>query len=399
MQRLDASQRQRYLDWLRVLAVALLVPFHTGMMFVFWPFHISNDTRSIAIQLFNEFLNTWHMPLFFFLSGAGTWYALGFRSGGAYTKERFLRLFVPLVFGMLVIVPPQVYIERLYHGQFHGSFLAFYPHVFNGPYPKGNLSWHHLWFLSYLFLHSLIALPLFLYLRGERGRRAHERIAAFFSGRATVYCIMIPFIFFQLVFRSQWPNGDQNLFGDLDNFFLHWLAFVCGYVLCGAPRFWDTALQNRWVSLAGGVLCFAGFMALHGILGETYLERHLAAAAAALVLHGAATWFWLLALLGFAKKQLDFTNRFLKYAGEAALPFYILHQTVILIIAYFVLPQPWSVAAKYCFIIAAVFAGTIVIYELCVKRFAITRFLFGMRPKVKMKLEARSSKPGKEKNK
>jgi glucans biosynthesis protein C len=383
MQRLDASQRQRYLDWLRVLAVALLVPFHTGMMFTFWPFHLNNDTRSMAIQTFNEFLNVWHMPLFFFLSGAGTWYALGFRSGGVYMKERLKRLFIPLIFGMFVIVPPQVYVERLYKGQFHGSFLAFYPHVFNGPYPQGNLSWHHLWFMLYLFLHSLMALPLFLYLRGERGRRAHERIAAFFSGRASVYRIMIPFILLQLAFRSQWPNGDQNLFGDLDNFFLHGLAFVCGYVLCAAPRFWDTALKNRWGSLGGGVLCFACVTAWHISLGEAYFERHLAAAVASLVVHGAATWFWLLALLGFAKKQLDFTNRFLKYAVEAALPFYILHQTVILILAYFVLPRPWGIAAKYSLIIAAAFAGTLIIYDLCVKRFAITRFLFGMRPKVK----------------
>jgi hypothetical protein len=375
------TERLYFIDWLRIIAVALLVPFHTGMMFTFWGFHIKNDTSSLIIHLQNAFMNTWHMPLFFFLSGASVWFALRFRRAREYIKERQLRLMVPLTFGILVIIPPQVYIERLFRFQFQGSFFQFYPHIFNGIYPTGNLSWHHLWFLFYLFLYSLLALPLFLHLRSNNGHIIHKKISDFFSKPLTVYLLVIPFIIVQIAVGRSWPNGDQNLIGDLDNFFLHMLVFIYGYFFCFNTNFWKTVQNNLWINIIGGVICFSLGVYIYETSAEGYLESHPISGAGMLALHGVVFWFWLLTILGLGKIFLNFSNRLLKYATEAALPFYIIHQTIIIIIGFFIIRSPIGIFPKYFTIMMSSFICTLLVYDLLVKRLQVLRFLFGMRPK------------------
>src|SRR5690554_1982323 len=158
---------RRYdLDWLRVIVFGLLIFYHVGMFFVPWDFHIKNNVTYIGLVWPMVFLNQWRLPILFVISGMGTYYALSKRSGWQFSAERIQRLLLPLVFGMLVIVPPQVYIERLAEGRFSGGYFDFWPwEAFEGVYPTGNLSWHHLWFLPYLLVFSLLLVPIFLYLR------------------------------------------------------------------------------------------------------------------------------------------------------------------------------------------------------------------------------------------
>jgi surface polysaccharide O-acyltransferase-like enzyme len=133
------SVRRYDLDWLRVFAVLILLCFHSARPFDEWGWHIKNGGVSGFITNILQFINIWHMPLFFLLSGSAAWFALSLRPERSFAKERVKRLFIPLVFGMAVIIPPQVYIERIFRGQFEGSYFR-------------NLSWHHLWFLAYLFV-------------------------------------------------------------------------------------------------------------------------------------------------------------------------------------------------------------------------------------------------------
>jgi glucan biosynthesis protein C len=125
-------ERRYDIDWLRVLAVLMLIPFHTARIFDIWePFYAKSDQVSRALTyFFIGGVNAWHMPLFFLLARASTWFALGFRSGGQYIKERLKRLIVPLVFGTLVIVSPQTYLGALTYGKFAGSFFQYYPRFF-----------------------------------------------------------------------------------------------------------------------------------------------------------------------------------------------------------------------------------------------------------------------------
>ena len=157
-------QRRYDLDWLRVLAVLLLLYFHTAALFYtgdLGEFYVKNNRSSIEMECFVLFVHQWHMPLLFLLSGSATWFTLSFRTASEYVTERFKRLFIPFLFGTLVIIPPQVYYRLLSNSNYQNSYTQFYPQFFNGIRPQGNFEWGHLWFIIYLFVFSLIALPLF----------------------------------------------------------------------------------------------------------------------------------------------------------------------------------------------------------------------------------------------
>jgi surface polysaccharide O-acyltransferase-like enzyme len=142
--------RRHDLDWLRLIAILILLFFHTGMWFNTWGWHVKNSETSVAFNYWMVWLHYWRMPLLLFISGAGTYMALGKRTPGQFLKERRNRLLVPLVFGMFVVVPPQIYYEHILD---YNSYWEFYKTVFQFvPYPRGSFSWHHLWFILYLFL-------------------------------------------------------------------------------------------------------------------------------------------------------------------------------------------------------------------------------------------------------
>ncbi len=148
------SERQYYIDWLRIMLIISVFLFHTGMIFNTWDWHVKNDIlyggvlRKVMI-----FLHNWRMPLLFMLSGAGTFFALGNKTTGQYLLERTRRLLIPFFAGIFLLVPVQVYVEKISD---YTSIIDFYRHMFDGIYPEGNFSWHHLWFILYLFVIALL---------------------------------------------------------------------------------------------------------------------------------------------------------------------------------------------------------------------------------------------------
>ena len=155
-QKKSVALRSFELDWLRTAAVLVLVFFHTSEIFSDGWFHIKNAETSYFFNVLSSFIYIWHMPLFFFVSGASSAYSLRIRTGRQYRKERIARLLIPLIFGIVLIIPPQSYFENLQKVNFSGSFLEYYPHFFDGIYPSGNMHWGHLWFLFYLFVFSIV---------------------------------------------------------------------------------------------------------------------------------------------------------------------------------------------------------------------------------------------------
>src|SRR5690606_2042228 len=160
--------RRSEFDWLRVLAFGMLIFFHTGMLFVSWDWHIKNNELSAGIVWPMIFIGEWRMSLIFLISGVGVFYSLGYRSIKSFTKDRLKRILIPLIAGIFLLVAPQVYFERLTQGsdmdylEFYLSFLRF------EPYPSGNFSWHHLWFLLYLLVYCLILTPILFAMKNSR---------------------------------------------------------------------------------------------------------------------------------------------------------------------------------------------------------------------------------------
>jgi peptidoglycan/LPS O-acetylase OafA/YrhL len=369
------TDRQYYIDWLRAGAMFLLLFYHTGRLFNEDNWHLKNPVQSPGIDTFTSVIDLWQMPLFFLVAGAAVWFSIGSRGAGTFTKERALRLFVPLIFGMLVLVPPQVYLERIFDGDFTGSFLAWYPHTFQGTYSTdsaatGNLSWHHLWFLAYLFVFSMILLPLFRYFRREDKKPLVEGMANFFSKPGAIYLPVIPLIIIDIFLRPIYGYGNQNLVNDWANFLFYILVFFYGFLMVSDSRIMQAVKRHTWVSLAAlAVLIVLVVMMDNGVFGSEFIIG---------ILWPIGTWLALLIFAGLAMRLINFTNRLLRYANDAVLPVYILHQTLIIILGYFVIQWDWPVAAKYFFIVGCVFVSALAIYEV-VRRNGVTRFLFGIK--------------------
>ena len=361
------------IDWLRTMAVMTLFIFLTARIFdTYDTFYVKNSQGSPALtHVLIDTIHPWFMPLFFLLAGASTWFALGFRSGGRYAKERFKRLFIPFIFGLLVIIPPQPYFGLLNHSNYTESFWRYYPHFFKimpqdlDGYFLGGFTLGHLWFIIYLFIFSLVALPLFLYLRREGGRDLIDWLAAFLARPGMIFLLALPPAAIGLLIRF-YPNPLYFI-----------IFFVYGFVLMSDPRFEEALDRYKAVALIIGPLLFLAWR-IPVKAWEPELPYWLGVI---LTLHYKfVTWFTLVAILGYGKKYLNFTNGFLKYAGESSYPFYTLHQTVIVAIGYYVVQWPAGVMVKYLAIIAASFAATTILYDLVIKRTGATRFLFGLKP-------------------
>ncbi len=369
--------RHYYLDWLRVLAFGLLIFFHTGMFFVSWEWHIKNNQLSEWLELPMIFSSQWRMSQLFIISGAAVFFALRKRTGGSFAGERLKRILLPLAFGMFVVVPPQIYFERLTQGKAF-SYWEFYPSVFQfQPYPEGSFSWHHLWYLAYIFVYSLIALPLFLYWKSGKADRMAGNVSRW-MGKS--WPLWLPTLWLWLGdawLEDRWPSSHDLLF-DWANHFQYFSLFLFGYLLSWQPALGEAIQQRRKVSLTVGVTTLTILYAFFWIdwqEPEGIVD----------VLYGSIKfinmWAWLLIILGFGRALLNRDSAGLRYANEAVYPFYILHQTIIICLAYPVIHWNLPVGVKFGLISLGTFAVSWLLYEGLIRRFGLFRLLFGLKPK------------------
>lgn len=381
MQKQLKNERLYYLDWLRVFAVLLLIPYHTGMIFVNSDFHIKNNITSTGLTIINGFIDNWHMPLFFLLAGASTWFALNKRPPAAYIKERFLRLIVPLIFGIIIIVPPQTFYERIQKSGFSGNYFDFYSHLFNGLYPKGNLTWNHLWFLFYLFIISLSVLPLILTWKSGRGTSFVESLCQWLAKGHRIFLLFIPLAIIQMTLKVAFP-GPQNIVTDWARILFMLFIFLYGALFYIFSWFRESLERNLWVAFVTGVAILVFILTMH-LLGYRLVSGYNLPNLLELGAKSLATLCWLIVLLGFSQRTLNFRNCFLEYASEAVLPIYILHQTIIITLGYNIVNTNYSLIVKYILINLFSFIIIVAIYETTVRRIGVLRILFGMRFKAK----------------
>ncbi len=369
-------ERRYDIDWLRVLAFALLIFYHTGMFFVPWGWHIKNPEIYEWLQGPMLFVNRWRMSLLFIISGMGTWFSLNKRGAGSYALERLKMLFIPLVFGMLVVVPPQIYAERVVNGQFTGSYLDFWPsEIFRGgAYPEGNLSWHHLWFLPYLLIFSLVLIPLLLWLR----KKPENLVMPFFrkiaASPTAIYLFILPLVLLE-VFADPFFPVTHALIDDW--FYLPCCAFffLFGYILIGVKDcFWPMIEKNILRFFITGVLAYGLFVYIRASFEDGW-GRHITEA----FINQASIWSWLLLWFGLAAKYLNRKSRLIAYANKAVYPFYILHQTITILLAWWVMYADWGLGLKFGFISLSTFVICWVLYEGLIRRVKFLRLVFGVR--------------------
>jgi hypothetical protein len=282
---------------------------------------------------------------------------------------------------MAVIIPPQVYIERIFRGQFEGSYFSFYLEAFNGSYPEGNLSWHHLWFLAYLFVFSLLALPIFKKFLRDRKPAFLKRLMDSMDGRWNLFAPAIPLALYEAVLRPYWPGGNQNLINDWANFASYFTIFVYGFVLMSDQKYQLSIQRHGNKAIILSIVTSLVLLLFDLVGGQLGLSKSVLGTLGLFyrLIWGFSCWFWLVALLSIGARFLNFTNRFLVYSNEAVLPIYILHQTVIVIATFFIIKLSLSILPALTLVTFCAFAGPIIIYDLIVKRIKWIRVLFGMR--------------------
>jgi glucan biosynthesis protein C len=381
------KQARRYdNDWLTVLAMLTIFFFHCARFFNYEDWHVKNNQLDEGLTLFVAVVSQWVMPLFFLLSGLSSYYSLRSRTSDPYIRNRFQRLLIPLIFGtFVVLIPVQVWIERVSHGQFDGSFLEFYPHYFEGFYAfGGNFAWMglHLWYLEMLFIFSWLTLPLFLYLKQESLQALIAGAATFFEKNGAIFLFGIPIFIVELLVNLQ-PDGlGIRAFAGWSPV-TYLIVFVTGFLLAFDLRYREGMARSRFTALALGLLT-TGSMFLFPV--ELAPFGDVIDYTVSLLVRSFNSWFWLVAILGFSSKYLNLNNEVLKYAREAVLPFYILHQTVIVVIGFYIANWDTSVMEKYLILSTLSFGVIIASYELLIKRINGLRFLFGMKAKTEASL-------------
>jgi glucan biosynthesis protein C len=330
------------------------------------------------------------MPLFFLLSGVGSWYALKSRSGRQYLFERVKRLLVPLyTVGIFILLPPQFYFDLITHGRYVPSIGKLIPPYWDSwpsfrfrldePYLT-NLWPGHLWFLHFLFLVCLLTLPLLLYLKSQSGQRLIERLAGWCHRRGGIFLFLIPLVLVRIGLRSFFAG--EHTWADLVEYAVF---FLIGYLIPADKRFTEGFKRHGWAALALAVAGFAGiaymFMELqyNPMTGESFSRMYVLFH----IVWSITSWSWIAFILSLGAKYLNFNHKILAYANDAVLPFYILHQTIILLVGWYIIPLKWPIPLKYLIISTSSFALIMAIYELLIKRINPIRFLFGMRLKRK----------------
>lgn len=363
------SARRNDLDWLRVLAVLLLVPFHAALIFVLSPYavmYVKDVENSRFLDIFAGWIHQFHMPILFYVAGASSFFALAKRTGGQYLKERILKLLLPAVSGIVLLIPPMTYVTARWQGatgsfwEHYGRFWHVNPADLNGL--SGCFTPAHLWFLVYLFLFSLVALPLFLALRKTRPLQELQKIVSALS----------PFGYILLFVGVAVLAATTQLLGDINPLY-YFLLFLTGFFFMADPRIQTTLDRCAPVLLTLGIALEA---TRHLFLGDIY--QATGSALPGFLVEQLNRWCWLLAMLGFGHRYLQQRNNVLKYLSASSFACYIFHLLITTCVGYFVIQWQAAIWLKYVVIVMAGTGLTFLVYEV-VRRIPGVRFIFGMR--------------------
>jgi len=367
------TERQYFIDWLRILLILSVFIYHIGMFFNSWDWHVKNPTQYEGILKYTMiFLGKWRMPLLFLISGAGTYYALGKRSPVKYLGERFKRLVIPLIAGIFILVPVQVYLEK---ADQYSSLLNFYPHMFEGIYPSGNFSWHHLWFIVYLFVISLFISPFLKLFRSKGYLGFSIWLERFASRPLSLNIVVVILIISQVLLRPYFPEDTHALVNDWAAMAYYIIFFLAGFMLLSNKNIIESIRKQKNLYLAEAAIATAVmFSSPYLFVDESTAD--LAWGISAIFL----AWSCGLAAIGYAKQYLNRDTLFRKVANEAIYPFYLLHQPVILIMGFFLNKVGIPDLARFILLTSSSLVITCVLYVYLVRPFNFTRVIFGMKP-------------------
>ncbi|MBK8199977.1 MAG: acyltransferase [Acidobacteria bacterium] len=378
------TQRRFDLDWLRITAFALLILYHCGMFYVTWDWHVKSSRASDAIEPLMMLTSPWRLSLLFLISGAATRFMADKMKTGAFLGARMWRLWPPLLFGMFVIVPPQSYYEILEAYQAMGQPLGPVLDNFYVKYATASGGWcdadgclttptyNHLWFVAYLILYTLALAILLPLLR----RLPVKPLARLVSGPGL---FLTPWIFLTVCRLTLFP-----LFGETHDFredtYLHvvyFAVFLFGFAIAKYEPFFEAAVRMRWTALGIAVVSWAALVTYFQLATDTppeWLRQTFRA------VREAEAWGAILAAIGFFHLHLATRDGPIRRTlSEAIFPFYIIHQTLIVVLGHYLDDFRLPLAIEATLLVSGTAAGCWAFYELA-RRTGPLRVLFGLSP-------------------
>jgi hypothetical protein len=390
-----STGRWRELDVLRTVVVVGLVFFHAALVFdTNDDYYVKNDHTTEVTTYLAALAVVWAMPSLFLVAGLGTWYSLQHRGAGGFLGARMLRLFVPLVVATVTIVPVPVWFRLRGNPDYHQSYLQFYPTFFDA-----RLDWSdfpfvlqgerfetgHLWFVELLVAFSVILLPGLLWLRSDRGRAWTSRRAGRAGGTATLVLPALPLAVLGAALPLEEDIAVWNRWS--------YLVFFCyGALLAADPRLPAALAGYAGRAATAGLPVFVTALGLLAARdtgeGDPFVDHDLVSVAAR-VCFGVAGWLWVAAIVGLLARHRSRPSRrtragggrltsLFRYLDEAALPFYVLHQPILVAIAFYVVGTDLPSIGKYLLIVGTSLAVIFLVYDVGVRRTALTRWLFGL---------------------
>lgn len=372
---MSSPTRRHDLDTLRVGAFLLLIIYHLGMFYVPWGWHVKSEHILPALELPMGLLNPWRLTLLFVISGVATRFMGEKMTGGALAGQRSHRLLIPLLFGMAVIVAPQSWAEVVETKGYEGSFLQFWARYLSFDQSFGIIlpTYNHLWFVAYLWVYTLLAAaarPLWPALD-----RLGERL---FGGLGLIVVPILLFGLYRATASRLW--GETHVvFADAYGHLQYGTAFLIGLMMARLDRAWAW-LTDRRMWLAGG-LAVVIVVAL-SLRRWEYPDSAGVLAAVFDFIRAAYAWLVICTLFGFARRHIRSGSPLLTTLTEAVFPFYIIHQTTIVVTGHLLKPFGLPVVAEAGVILAATAASCVATYLLA-RSSPLLRPLFGLKPEAK----------------
>jgi len=380
------QERLYYLDWLRVIAVFGVFLSHTGDIFDTLYWHTRQNDQGISWNGLATFGAEWGMSLVFLLAGASAWFALQSRSSRQFINERFKRLLIPFIVAFIVLSPFQAYIMSYFiasgYSHYQGDLFQFFTYFFEHIQIGGDLKFltiygYHLWFLAFLYIISMMALPVLMYLKQARGSRIIIWLVALCKIPAGLFIFVPPIVLIRIVFWAPYP-GYQGW----ADFYTWFIIFVFGFILFADDTFQAIIRKQGKIFVAVSFVCIVSLIIANFFGGLSKLENAASYSAGYMfyqLVISITMWSMTIAVLYAAMSLLNFSNKVLQYANEAILPFYILHEPVIIIISFFVLAWDIPTGIKFVFVTTTSLLVTLALYELLIRRIKPVRWLFGMK--------------------
>lgn len=367
--------RRHDLDWLRIVAFAVLIFYHIGMFYVTWGWHIKSPHASPTLEPAMLLVNPWRLALLFFISGVALRFALDKAVLRAFLPARIRRLLIPIAFGMLVVVMPQAYAELRVKGEIGPDFWSFYLRYLLPPQDFSILTptWNHLWYVVYILVYTLVLAALLPLLRRIEG--LVERAIGWLSRYPLLLFVLplLPFLAYTAWLNPLFPTT-HTLIDDWANHAHSFTILLFGYWVAKNDAFWRAI--DRLLPFALGIALVSGAAML--ALRFNAVQGNPVRGMIPFLRTGYA-WAVIVTVLAFAQRYLVHPGKALTYLTQAVFPYYILHQTLIVMIGFTLLGTRMPLWAEASIVTIGTIAGCGVLYEI-IRRVPFLRPLFGLPP-------------------